>query len=257
MADQQHDMEHDAAEMARERAASFEDRFKGRRLQEYRGIPIFAAPGVHERALKELSDVVPRGASVLDLGAGGGAMSQRLADAGYAVSGCDLFEENFTPAGRIPFHEADLNAEFSTAIGGEWDAVVALEIVEHLENPRHVLRECAALLKKGGVLVMSTPNIANPVSQSMFVRSGHHQWFGDQDYREQGHIMPLSPLVLRRCFLEQSYEMLAECTVANPFRQMRSLRKLGFRLLGHAFSLVSGTPRMMRGEVYLSVWRRG
>ena len=88
------------------------------------------------------------------------------------------------------------------------------------------------------------------------VRQGDFQWFSDTDYREQGHIMPLAPSVLRRCFAEQDYALLMEGSVGNPYRQMRSLRKLGRRLVAHALSLFSATPRALRGEVYLGVWRR-
>lgn len=243
-------------DLARSRARSFETRFEGQSLQQYQGIPIFAAPGVHVYALEQLQAWMPAGARVLELGAGGGAMSQRLADAGYRVSACDLFAGNFTPSDTIPFHAADLNGAFSTAMEGGWDAIVALELIEHLENPRHFLRECSRLLRPGGVLVLSTPNLANPVSQALFVRHGNFQWFSDVDYREQGHIMPLAPSVLRRCFAEQDYALLMEGSVSNPYRQMRSLRKLGRRLVAHALSLFSGTPRALRGEVYLGVWRR-
>jgi len=243
-------------EVARSRAHSFQSRFGGRSLQQYQGIPIFAAPGVHAYALEQLRRWMPPGARVLELGAGGGAMSQRLADAGYRVDACDLFADNFTPADTIAFHTADLNGAFSTALEADWDAIVALELIEHLENPRHFLRECSRLLRPGGVLVLSTPNLANPVSQALFLRQGDFQWFSELDYREQGHIMPLAPSVLRRCFTEQGYVLLLEGSVSNPYRQMRSLRKLGRRLLAQALSLFSATPRRLRGEVYLGVWRR-
>lgn len=243
------------SDLARQRAQSFASRFEGRRLQHYAGIPVFAAPGVHEYALELLRAQVAAGARVLELGAGSGAMSQRLADAGYAVSGCDLFADNFTPGDAIPFHVADLNTGFSSLLEGGWEAIVALELVEHLENPRHFLRECQRLLRPGGVLVLSTPNLANPVSQALFLRAGDFQWFSEQDYREQGHIMPLAPSVLRRCAAELRLVLLAEGSVGNPFRQMRSLRKLGKRLVAHLLSMLATTPRSLRGEVYVAVWR--
>lgn len=239
------------------RARSFATRFGGRKLRAYRGIPIFAAPGVHEAGLAALQTHMHAGARVLELGAGGGALSQRLHDAGFAVCACDLFADNFTPPDAIEFRAADLNGDFPTALGGPWDAIVALEVVEHLENPRHLLRGCRELLHPGGVLVLSTPNLANPVSQASFLREGDFQWFADTDYREQGHIAPVAPSVLRRCFDELGFAQLHEGSVGNPFRRLRSLRKLGRRLLAHALSVLSGIPRGLRGEVYLGTWRRG
>ncbi len=242
-------------DVARERARSFARRFDGRRLSQYRDIPIFAAPGVHERALQRLQGVAAPGARVLELGAGSGAMSRRLADAGFAVSACDLFSETFVPAGEIPFHTADLNDRFSSALAGDWEAIVALELIEHLENPRNFLRECRRLLRPGGVLVLSTPNLSNPASQALFLRDGDFQWYSEKDYVEQGHIMPIAPSVLRRCAAEQGLVLLNESSVGNPFRQMRSLRKLGKRLVGHLLALMSTTPASLRGEVYMAVWQ--
>lgn len=248
--------EQDISEESKLRARSFETRFEGGRQQQYRGIPIFAAPGVHEFALEQLARLAPAGARVLELGAGGGAMSQRLHDAGYDVCGSDLFHGNFTPPDPLRFLAADLNAAFSTALEGPWDAIVALELIEHLENPRNFVRECRRLLAPGGLLVMSTPNLGNPVSQALFMRHGDFQWFFEPDYRDQGHIMPLAPSTLRRCFSEQEFVQRFEGSVSNPYRRLRSLRKLGTRLVAHFLSLFSKTPKPLRGEIYLGIWQK-
>ncbi len=245
------------SDVSKDRAKSFESRFQGRKLESYDGIPVFAAPGVHEAALDALRQAVPAGSRVLELGAGGGALSRRLRDAGYEVLACDLFEANFTPRGEIPFKAIDLNAAFADALPGGWDAIVSVEVIEHIENPRNFARECARLLADGGTCVISTPNIANPVSQAMFLLRGHFQWFDDLNYVEQGHISPLSPQLLQRCFAESGFALQVERTVASPFRQLKSLRKIGLRLTAALLSLLSAADARMKGEVYLGVWRRG
>jgi SAM-dependent methyltransferase len=232
-----------------ERAESFRTGFDGRRMRDYKGLPIYAAPGLHEAASTLLGGAVAPGSRVLEFGAGSGAMSLRLADAGYAVTASDLFRESFKPD-HIPFVAADLNGLFAAQWPLGFDAVMALEIVEHLENPRQVLRQIRALLPPGGRLVLSTPNIANPVSQALFLRRGEFQWFRDVDYREQGHITPQSPWMLEKALQEAGFVIRSEQAVSNPFRRVRKLG-LGVRLLAPALALFNGLPRSRRGELWL------
>lgn len=238
-----------ATDQANARAESFRTGFSGRPMREYKGLPIYAAPGLHEAAAEMLAGALARDARVLEFGAGSGAMSRRLADLGFRVTASDLFAESFRPV-DVPFVAADLNRAFAAQWPLGFDAVMALEIVEHLENPRDVLRQIRSLLPAGGHLVLSTPNIANPVSQALFLRRGQFQWFRDIDYREQGHITPLSPWVLEKALLEAGFAIRAERAVSNPFRRIRRLG-WGVRLLAPWFALLSGLPSARRGEVWL------
>lgn len=231
------------------RAESFRTGFGGRPMREYKGLPIYAAPGLHEAAAEMLVGAVAGESRVLEFGAGSGAMSLRLADLGFRVTASDLFPESFKPS-DVPFVAADLNGAFAAQWPQGFDAVMALEIIEHLENPRDVLRQIRALLPVGGQLVLSTPNIANPVSQALFLRRGQFQWFRDIDYREQGHITPLSPWVLEKALLEAGFAIRAERAICNPFRRIRKLG-WGVRLLAPWFVLLSGLPSSRRGEVWL------
>jgi cyclopropane fatty-acyl-phospholipid synthase-like methyltransferase len=231
------------------RAENFRIGFSGQRMRDYRGLPIYAAPGLHEAAADVLCAAAVPGARVLEFGAGSGAMSLRLADLGFDVTASDLFAESFQPA-QVPFVAANLNAPFAAQWPQGFDAVMALEIAEHLENPRHMLREIRALLPPGGQLVLSTPNIANPVSQALFLRRGQFQWFRDADYREQGHITPLSPWMLEKALAEAGFAIREERAVSSPYRR---LRKLGWdvALLAPLCALFGGLPRARRGEIWL------
>lgn len=231
------------------RAENFRTGFGGKPMREYKGLPIYAAPGLHEAAAEMLSAALAGNARVLEFGAGSGAMSLRLADMGFDVTASDLFPESFKPA-HVPFVAADLNGPFAAHWPHGFDAVMALEIVEHLENLREVLRQIHALLPVGGQLVLSTPNIANPVSQALFLRTGQFQWFRDVDYREQGHITPLSPWVLEKALQEAGFIIRAERAVSNPFRRVRRLG-WGVRILARWFVLLSGLPTSRRGELWL------
>jgi ubiquinone biosynthesis O-methyltransferase len=100
------------------------------------------------------------GQRVLDIGCGNGAIAALLAEKGAAVTGIDLSETgialaraaNPTLRYEVASVYDDLHARF-----GSFDRVVALEVIEHLFDPRTFLRRAFDVLKPGGRLVLSTP----------------------------------------------------------------------------------------------------
>lgn len=112
----------------------------------YSGLRIHGLPGLHAYIADILSKHVPVPASVLELGAGSGALSMRMADMGYTVTATDAVLENFRPHDHIDFLQVDLDDKFSENFPEQFDVVVAVEIIEHLENPMHVFREVSRLV---------------------------------------------------------------------------------------------------------------
>lgn len=171
-------------------------------LETYRGLVSHALPGLHADVVRSLvqAGVRGEGARALDLGAGQGALSRRLVDAGFVVTACDYVSENFAardPA--IDFRQVDLNQDFGAALAELAPRVVcAVEIAEHLENPRHFLRQCRAALAPGGHLVVTTPNIDSPRSKVDFIVEGCFHMFRDSSYRSSGHIRPIAAWELRK-----------------------------------------------------------
>lgn len=167
------------------------------------GIRAITTPGLHPAvfALLQLAGHRP-GDNVLDLACGAGAMSARLRDAGYHVTATDLAADQFELHDDVKFVQADLNQEFSNAFTEKFDAVIACEIIEHVENPRHFFRQIARLLRRGGSLVLSTPNVDSPFSKAVFICAGHHLWYADKHYKAHGHITPMSEIDLRRAAIE-------------------------------------------------------
>ncbi len=101
-----------------------------------------------------------RGARVLDAGCGEGYGTDRLTNVAAAVTGVDLEEPVIRRAAsrypRARFDAANLVSLPYT--DGAFDAVVSLQVIEHLHSPQEFLAECKRVLAPGGVLIISTPN---------------------------------------------------------------------------------------------------
>lgn len=158
---------------------------------EYNGIQEMAAYGLHSDVFKLLKPYLSKGMHILDFGCGQGAFSQRLVDAGMVVDACDINTDQIKAQvnTKITF---DLNKEINPAsFLGKYDMIVALEILEHLQNPWKYLHDCTTLLKDNGIIVLSTPNISNFVSRLRFLMRGSLIAFENPDLAH-GHITPLS-----------------------------------------------------------------
>lgn len=204
----------------------------------YDGLPIYAAKGLHQHVMEMVKELVPVPAAVLELGAGTGAMSRRLSDHFYNVTAVDKVAENFRPG--LPLVCADLNEHFSAALNRQFDAIVAMEIIEHLENPWHFFREARRLLRKNGKLIVTTPNTESAISICQKLIRGHHAWFSDEDYVRAGHITPLTSWHLRYMAHEAKFSVksISSFGRGDGTWKMRLLSK-GLRALSH-FSLQQG-----------------
>ena len=109
--------------------------------------------------------VALKGARVLDVGCGGGLLSEALAAAGAQVTGIDLAPRVLDVA-RLHLHESNLQVDYREvsveALAQEspsaFDAITCMEMLEHVPDPGSVIAACAALLRPGGRLFLSTLN---------------------------------------------------------------------------------------------------
>ena len=96
-------------------------------------------------------------ARVLDIPAGAGGESARLERMGFEVVSADLYPPSAgSPAPR--WVRADCNAPLPFR-SGAFDAVLSREGIEHFENQAGFVRECARVLRPGGRIVITTPNV--------------------------------------------------------------------------------------------------
>ncbi len=115
-----------------------------------------------------------QGLRLLDIGCGGGLLSEPMARLGADVVGADAGERNI-PVARVHAEQSGLSidyrhtsAEALTELGESFDIVLNMEVIEHVSDPAAYLAACFQLLKPGGLMVCSTLN-RNPKSWLMAI----------------------------------------------------------------------------------------
>ncbi len=141
-----------------------------------------AIPGIHERFLKFFTASYPsRSIKVLDLAAGHGAFTQELFQLNYDVEACDLFPEHFH-FDKVVCKKADLTKSLPFD-DNYFDVVVAMEVTEHIMDHEVFFREIHRILKPGGRLLVSTPNILSLKSRWRYFMSGFFYTFKPLELR--------------------------------------------------------------------------
>jgi cyclopropane fatty-acyl-phospholipid synthase-like methyltransferase len=134
-------------------------------------------PGLHEAVAQKIAYRISPDSCVLDIAAGSGAFTRRLMDMGISPVANDVDPSRWRVP-QIDLMNVDLNGAFAEAFAGRGiDAIAAIEVIEHLENPREFLRQCRAIIPAGGFMFVTTPNVTSAASRAMFLRSGRTVFF--------------------------------------------------------------------------------
>ena len=119
------------------------------------------------------------GLRILDIGCGGGLLAEPMARLGATVVGADAAAGNIpvaqvhAAAQGLEIDYRHTTAEDLAAAGEQFDAILNMEVVEHVSDPLAYLTACRQLLKPGGLMICSTLN-RNPKSYMMAIIGAEH-----------------------------------------------------------------------------------
>jgi len=162
----------------------------------------WADDGVHEKAAEMLRPILTPDMRTLVVGAGQGAFENRLEREGILpkkVVALDLRPDRYRGPRSVTCQQCDLSNVWDFD-AGSFDLIIAVEIIEHLANPRRLINEAARILAPGGRLLLSTPNGSSLVQRLRFLFTGEFDYFSDLDFRGSGHQTPLFHWQLERWY---------------------------------------------------------
>ncbi len=129
---------------------------------------------------RDLNDTLPfKGLRLLDIGCGGGLLSEPMARLGADVVGADAAPRNIpvaqvhAAASGLTIDYRHTTAEDLAAAFEQFDVVLNMEVVEHVSDPLAYLTACQQLLRPGGMMICSTLN-RNPKSYLMAIIGAEH-----------------------------------------------------------------------------------
>ncbi len=169
------------------------------------------AEGTHEEVMrllqKHLQPLISR--KVLEMPCGSGMFASMMSDVGLDVTAMDIEAND-------PYHYlverrvlADANIGLPFA-DGEFEALVSIEGIEHLENPSFFLRECARVIRPGGHIFLSTPNVDSIKSRRHVYTKGYFRFFDPMDdhTKMSWHVHPIDMVFFKGACLKAGLKII-------------------------------------------------
>lgn len=207
--------------------------------EHYKGIPVHAAPGVHQKVADIIRSKVPNGSRVADVGAGDGALSLRLHDLGFKVSPFDV-DDSTWEVRELVCNVINVENSFSEINRhGPYAALCAIEIIEHLENPRAFLKDMVQIARTyGAILVISTPNPLDTFSSISHFTRGFFNWFSPAHYLGGGHISILPHWMITQHLKYLGVEKF-EWQFCAPYRHPSTIKRFFYSCISQFRRMVS------------------
>jgi 2-polyprenyl-6-hydroxyphenyl methylase/3-demethylubiquinone-9 3-methyltransferase len=170
-----------------------------------------------------------RDKALIDVGCGGGILSEALAKLGAQVSAIDLAPQSIEIA-KLHLYESNLSVNYECIEVGakaaqspeSFDVVTCMEMLEHVPDPAYIIQECAKLLKPNGMAFFSTLN-RNFKSYALGVVAAEYVLNlvpqGTHDYQKF-----IKPAELRNMLKQAGFELVALSGMTyNPISQTAAL----------------------------------
>ncbi len=157
-------------------------------------VPI-SIPGIHQAFWPYfVKSTGGKKIKVLDCGAGHGAFTKELYENGYDVSACDLFPEIFY-YDKLECKKADVTVSLPFE-DDQFDAIVAMEIMEHIQDHEVFFAESNRILKKDGAVYISTPNVLSLKSRIRYFFTGFFYSFKPLEIENYDGLQHVASLTL-------------------------------------------------------------
>lgn len=161
--------------------------------------------------VSHLKDHLPGSGTIVDVGCGGGFLSNGLALAGHQVTGVDLSSASLEVARN---HDQTMSVKYEVADAfklpypdGSFDALTAMDFLEHIENPQEVIKEFSRVLRPHGLFFFHTFN-RNILSWLVVIKL--LEWFVKNTPKNM-HVLRLfiRPDELKKYCLDSGMEVVA------------------------------------------------
>ena len=160
---------------------------------------------IHASVVAALNERAIRAAVLLDVGCGTGALRAHVESNCDRYIGADAIRHDGFPT-DVEFVRANLDAGSIALPDGSCDVVACVETIEHVENPRALMRELVRLARPGGWLVVTTPNQLSVLSKLGLLTKNEFVHFQERPGLYPAHISALLEIDLLRMCRENQLE---------------------------------------------------
>jgi 2-polyprenyl-3-methyl-5-hydroxy-6-metoxy-1,4-benzoquinol methylase len=186
-------------------------------------------------------DAVGTGQDILDIGCGEGFLDSQFQQAGNRIWGIDFIPDAKYRSSMEGYVQADLNhglQPFPEMLRDrQFDKILLMDVLEHLQNPEKMLEDCKPLLRTNGAIIISVPNIVN-ISVRLLMLLGKFE-YTDRGILDRTHVRFYTRASARKLLEDSGYEVVkhkmtiipAELAMGMPDRNLL-VKAVQFLLIG-------------------------